>query len=681
MTRAARCGSRTPRLNRPPYSSLRELAGNRCRLTKHLDSSALRPIALLFCGSIVGSLFLGGCSAENYRRDADLEVDAVVRAKEERLFGKASGFTVEQAKDVLRAQLITELDAHRAERRENQLREVAAPSPVPDVSEAPRGGASAEAIAAMQARLAARLADVERRHFGADSAFSVTDPPLLPHRVLSLADALAIAAENARDFQRQKESVYLAALDVTFQRYLFDARFGVTSSYDWSSSPSGGLRQRDGTLATDFSLRQQLASGGLLVFNFSNDLLRRFTGVEFSNGTGHSTSSFFDLSFSQPLLRGAGKAIVQEPLVQSEREAVYALREFERFRQEFAVRVASEYFRTLQQIDQIENARRSYLQFIDSREQSEALAQRGRRSQIQLDQAVQSELSARNSWITAQRSYQDAIDNFKLTLGLPMDSDIGPDPAEFSRLSDAGLLPVLATEARVTAIALERRLDYINEVERLEDADRGVGVAEDDLRTALDLSAGVTIPTDRDTVFEPRTSQTTWRAGATLDLPVDKLAERNAYRRALIQREVQARAVGLSEDQVRQDMRDALRRLAQLRETHRIAVESVVVAERRVQSTMLTLRMGRIQIRDALDATDALNRAKNQLTQALVDHEVARLELWRDLGLLQVVAGGMELPALPDLAVPDPLAEAHAAEAHAAEAHAAEATPAAAAGE
>jgi cytochrome c len=39
----------------------------------------------------------------------------------------------------------------------------------------------------------------------------------------------------------------------------------------------------------------------------------------------------------------------------------------------------------------------------------------------------QAELSARNSWITLERAYQDSLDGFKITLGLPMEADIEPD--------------------------------------------------------------------------------------------------------------------------------------------------------------------------------------------------------------------------------------------------------------
>lgn len=595
------------------------------------------------------SLLFAGCSAEHYRRDADFEVGEILRDKEERLFGAASEFTLEQAKDILRNQLLAELDAARAQRTAEALDRFLPPAEGEGSgagegdAAAPQAPQASAAALEVQRRLEERLRSVEERYSAQLVPFLATEAPLAAPRVLTLADAFEIAAANSRDYQRQKELAYLAALDLTFERYLFEARFGVTTSYDWSSTPAGAKRQRDGALTTDFSLTQQLASGGLLVFGFTNSLIQRFTGIEFGNGTNHSTSSFVDLSFSQPILRGAGARIVQEPLVQAERDTVYALRDFERFRQEFAVRIASDYYRILELIDQIENARRSYLQFIDAREQSEALSERGRRSQIQLDQAVSSELSARNSWIVSQRSWQDAIDAFKITLGLPTQCELALDPAELERLRAEGLRPVALGETHAIAIALAERLDHLNVVEQFEDAERRVAVAADDLRAALDVDGGVSMATSRDTLLDTRAGDATWRVGATLDLPVDKLAERNSYRRALIQRDVQARTLSLSEDSLAQDVRNALRRLAQLRVSWRIAVDSVEVAERRRQSTALTLRMGRIQIRDALDATDELNRARNDLTSALVDYRIGVYELWRDIGRLALGDHGIEL--------------------------------------
>ena len=48
-----------------------------------------------------------------------------------------------------------------------------------------------------------------------------------------------------------------------------------------------------------------------------------------------------------PLLRGSGSTIVAEPLTQAERDVVYSLLDFERFKKSIAVRVASEYLSKL----------------------------------------------------------------------------------------------------------------------------------------------------------------------------------------------------------------------------------------------------------------------------------------------------------------------------------------------
>jgi outer membrane protein TolC len=67
----------------------------------------------------------------------------------------------------------------------------------------------------------------------------------------------------------------------------------------------------------------------------------------------------------------------------------------------------------------------------------------------------------------------------------------------------------------------------------------------------------------------------------------------------------------------------------------------VELARRRVRSTNLYLQAGRVEIRDALEAQEALLSAQNALTTALVNYRVAELELQRDLDLLQITPEGL----------------------------------------
>ena len=67
----------------------------------------------------------------------------------------------------------------------------------------------------------------------------------------------------------------------------------------------------------------------------------------------------------------------------------------------------------------------------------------------------------------------------------------------------------------------------------------------------------------------------------------------------------------------------------------------MAVAEKRVRSVDLYIEAGRAEIRDLLEAQDALLSAQNSLTAAVVDYRVAELEIQRDMGLLEINANGL----------------------------------------
>jgi hypothetical protein len=67
---------------------------------------------------------------------------------------------------------------------------------------------------------------------------------------LSLLEALDVAAENSREFQRQKESLYLNALSLTRARHDFDVIFGGGGSAEVSGEAD---RTANATLRDDLS--------------------------------------------------------------------------------------------------------------------------------------------------------------------------------------------------------------------------------------------------------------------------------------------------------------------------------------------------------------------------------------------------------------------------------------------
>ena len=83
--------------------------------------------------------------------------------------------------------------------------------------------------------------------------------------------------------------------------------------------------------------------------------------------------------------------------------------------------------------------------------------------------------------------------------------------------------------------------------------------------------------------------------GVQLDLPLNRKLERNNYRASIISFERQIRTFSLFLDDLKNDLRTDLRTLDQSRQSYDIQVRAKALADRRVESSELSLQAGRIQ--------------------------------------------------------------------------------------
>ncbi len=493
-----------------------------------------------------------------------------------------------------------------------------------------------------------------RAELGAKSAFTLERPPeTLRTRLeegaatgepqaltLDLVGCLEVAAENSRDWQDERERLFRAALDLTLARWDFSVQENGTASAFVAGR--GGEAESQGFLS-NLNLFKLLGIGTRITANIGIDLLR-----DVGTGDGWDALSHLSLNITQPILRGFGSEIVMEPLTQAERDVLYAARRYERFRRTFAVDIAERFFQVLEQFDRLRNEEANYAGLTRLRERNEALAEAGRQTDIQVDQTRQDELSAEDRLVAARRDLEAALDNLKFTLGLPIGIEL--------TLAEGGLRsleawPALAEdlpEQRAVRLGLENRLDHAIVRDQVEDAERGARVAADALRMGLDFQAGVAMTSAEGRPGGLALNDGIWDMSLGLDLPIDRIPERNAYRNTPIQLEASRRALEESADRVTSDLRDALRRLDAARASFRIQSGSVVLAERRVESAVLNLEAGRASTRDVLEAQESLLSAQNTLASALTDTILAGLFLYRDMELLEVTDGGIEVLVLAD---------------------------------
>jgi outer membrane protein TolC len=517
------------------------------------------------------------------------------------------------------------------------------------------GCKSAEEQAASADRAVYSILEARRAELGADMRpFTIEPPPnslrqqILNDGVqlptLSLVAALDIAAENSRDYQTQKESLYLTALDLTLERFAYQ----VQKSGEFAALLNGdGDGADQASTSGNFGLTKLLGTGAQIVGNIGLSLARTL-----STADGWDAISNISLAVTQPLMRGYGERIVMEPLTQAERNVVYEVRSFERYRRTFAVQVANRFFRILQQRDALTNEENNFENLKILRVRNEELGRAGRMNQVEVDQALQDELSAKSSVITQRQRLESLLDDFKLFLGLPLDTAMELDQQELEKLSgDEAPLP---DEEHCVAAAYAHRLDYMTTLDQVDDRTRQVYVAADALRAGLDVGAAVsaTSKEGRPLAFDAQSFN--WALTAKLDLPIDRIRERNDYRESLIRLVASKRSAEQEADTIRSDLRANLREAEARQETLTIQQNSVTLAERRVENTRINLEAGRAVTRDSLDAQQSLVRAQNAATAARLDYHLARLDLFQNIEALRVDERGLRIVTEDEQPAPEP---------------------------
>lgn len=622
-----------------------------------------RSSSSLFTVSVVACLLSSACrSPQKYREQANTVAYDIVAAKQREAFGERESFSVEQAAATLRDRLLIDQD-------------------LPISGPASIGSDELEPIKHWPSRENYLDADRAERPASLDSAKSYREA-----FAINLNEALQVAARNNRDYQSQKESVFRSALTLDLERDKFRGVFSQPTEGEIVSDGLGSEAIAYSGVSAVGGFGQRFKSGTQLTGQIAVDLAQLLT-----QQGGSSLGLLTDVSVEIPLLRGAGRWVVAEPLTQAERDTLYSIYSFERFKRTFAVNVASRYLGVLRQLDQVDNAEENYRRTVTSSRRAQALANEGRLPEIQVDQALQDELRARSGWISAQQDYASGLDSLKNLLGLPTDSEITLDRQTLERLASSvrEVLPALSSsdseayaDAEVPSadapivlsppsredrgplemdpdkairLALEHRLDLRVAEGGVYDSMRAVAVAANGFLPELTIGGRASSGSRRGPTSalsddaEVSFDRVDYNALLRIDLPLERTAERNNYRSQLISLERSVRDVQELEDSIKLDVRNQLRDMLESRESLRIQAQAVALAQRRVDSTSLLLKLGRAEIRDVLEAQEALLSAQNALTSALVNYRVSELQLQANLGLLEVDETGLWKEYRPDV--------------------------------
>ncbi len=451
--------------------------------------------------------------------------------------------------------------------------------------------------------------------------------------VFRLSDGVRYAMRHSREIQNAKETLYLAALDLTLERHLWTPQFVGAVRADYANY--GQINDFDHAMSTvsDVAVSQRLPYGGDVTAQVINTLMRDLGTHITSAETGN-----FILSADLPLLRGAGRA-AYESRYSAERDLIYAVRAFEHFRREFAVRVAGDYFALQERKAAIANAHKSYLSRRDDWLKAEFVQKVGRsRDVFEATRARSTFRSAEAALVSAKEQYALGLDRFKILLAMPVTAliDVVNQEDDQESAAFAGLMPEV-DEATAIDVALRYRLDLLTVADRVDDAQRGARVAKNRILPDLDVSGSVTLDTDPEHLNSTsyNTERATWRATAEMRLD-DRKTERNAYRASLVAFRRAQRDFEQFSDEVRADVRDALRRIEQQRKLVDIQALNVEENALRLEAAQAQYNLGKIGNRDVVEADDDLLAARNDYARAVSQFRNALLAFRRDTGTLRI---------------------------------------------
>lgn len=196
-------------------------------------------------------------------------------------------------------------------------------------------------------------------------------------------------------------------------------------------------------------------------------------------------------------------------------------------------------------------------------------------------------------------------------------------------------------------IGLDNRLDLMNERAFVMDTRRLMEVRSNELEAVLNVvvDGDVSTPLGKNRPLDFRGSQASLRAGVEFTAPLSLVQQRNAYRESQINYQRQRRTFMEAQDNIKFDIRRSWRQLNVLRqnfETSRVQIRLAALQyDSAVEATSDPAQAGRNQGLNLLNALSSVLDAQNSLISNWVNYEQNRLNIYRDMGIMEIDANGI----------------------------------------
>jgi outer membrane protein TolC len=338
------------------------------------------------------------------------------------------------------------------------------------------------------------------------------------------------------------------------------------------------------------------------------------------------------LLLSQPLLRGVGPNATFFQLTNARRAVQGQERSLALSKQVLAVEVAAAFYAVIAQRQLLDVARQSLERTETLLKSSEARLQVGLASKLDVFRAELQAAQAGDSMVRSRSALASALERLRQLLALSPDDPVEPEKAPLPDANDA-FEPVEVLVRR----ALDTRIELTEARDQVSDARRAASLATQNLLPQVDFNVAVT------QLGYGGSFGDAWTAGdrrvevfLSASYPIQQSGQRSTRAVAQIEVGSKERAVRQRELDIEHQVRQALRDLDQIAKSVSLQRKAMGVAVQQRRLAVLRYQRGLGSNFDVVDAESNLVTARSALVQLLTTYAVARLDLKRITGTLDV---------------------------------------------
>ena len=451
---------------------------------------------------------------------------------------------------------------------------------------------------------------------------------------LTLDDAVRMAMENNLSLRADTFNPAISRTDVRRARAIYNPRIDVLLDHRGANSPasqtfpfsSSATRVRffDANVSTDVLL----STGATAAASFTNLWRQDNLGAPLSRYTQPNLT----LSFSQPLLQGLGREVTERGITVAAFATESALANWRAQALAVSGNTRGQYFVVIKARENLQTRKVSLALAREIHAGNEARVRAGVLAAVELLDSQLGVAQREKDLLDAEKNARDEADKLLVLLHLPLHTEL-----VLSRSFPEAAID--RSEENALRNALAMRPDLLQARTDLKSQEFSAKVGRNLLLPSLSLkgSAGLTaLAPDYGTAVDDLGTGKfpSWSIGLELAYPLGNDAAEADLARSRLQAGQSRVQIRSLEESVGLEVRSAIRNLDTREQQIGVAKRGVDLAEARFDSYVKRGKVGLTTTKDILQVESDLTAAREAITGARSDYQVAVTQFWKSTGEL-----------------------------------------------